>query len=215
MGTLLDDQRLLQEEADRVFELLQLEALLSNIGKPIRVGSSAMGLMVRRDIDITVVCKDLSSETRAAFSQVGAKLMLMGRHVVSVHFRNDTGAWNADPASYPDGLYLGISARANDGIDWTLDIWAVDQPERQPDLNHLRTLLPRLDDDLRGTILLIKKALAAEKPDCSEGNIPSAYVYDAVVEHGVGSVRQFKEWLVNKKPTDAPKGVPSAHSTRR
>lgn len=213
MGTFLDDQRLLQEEADRVVELLQLEALLSNIGKPIRVGSSAMGLMVRRDIDITVVCKDLSSETRAAFSQIGAKLMLMGRHVVSVRFRNDTGAWNADPASYPDGLYLGISARANDGIDWTLDIWAVDQPERQPDLNHLRTLLPRLDDDLRGTILLIKKALAAEKPECSEGNIPSAYVYDAVVEHGVGSVRQFKEWLVSKKSTDAPNGV--AHSTRR
>lgn len=117
MGNLLDDQRLLQEEADRVVELLQLEALLSNIGKPIRVGSSAMGLMVRRDIDITVVCKDLSSETRAAFSQVGAKLMLMARHVVSVRFRNDTGAWNADPASYPDGLYLGVSARANDGID--------------------------------------------------------------------------------------------------
>jgi hypothetical protein len=215
MGNLLDDQRLLQEEADRVVELLQLEALLSNIGKPIRVGSSAMGLMVRRDIDITVVCKDLSSETRAAFSQVGAKLMLMGRHVVSVRFRNDTGAWNADPASYPDGLYLGVSARANDGIDWTLDIWAVDEPERQPDLNHLRTLLLRLDDDLRGTILLIKKALAAEKPDSSEGGIPSAYVYDAVVEHGVGSVRQFKEWLVSKKSTDAPKGVPFAHSTRR
>ena len=215
MGNLLDDQRLLQEEADRVVELLQLEALLSNIGKPIRVGSSAMGLMVRRDIDITVVCKNLSSETRAAFSQVGARLMLMGRHVVSVRFRNDTGAWNADPASYPDGLYLGVSARANDGIDWTLDIWAVDEPERQPDLNHLRTLLPRLDDDLRGTILLIKKALAAEKPDSSEGSIPSAYVYDAVVEHGVGSVRQFKEWLVSNKSTDAPKGVPSAHSTRR
>jgi hypothetical protein len=215
MGNLLDDQRLLQEEADRVVELLQLEALLSNIGKPIRVGSSAMGIMVRRDIDITVVCKDLSSETRAAFSQVGAKLMLMGRHVVSVRFRNDTGAWNADPASYPDGLYLGVSARDDDGIDWTLDIWAVDQPERQPDLNHLRTLLPRLDDDLRGTILLIKQALAAEKPDCSEGNIPSAYVYEAVVEHGVGSVRQFKDWLMSKKATDAPKEVPSAHSTRR
>jgi len=126
MGTLLDDQRLLQEEADRVVELLQLEALLSNIGKPIRVGSSAMGLMVRRDIDITVVCKDLSSETRAAFSQVAAKLMLIDRHVVSVRFRNDTGAWNADPASYPDGLYLGVSARAKGGSS------SVDSMGRRP-----------------------------------------------------------------------------------
>jgi len=215
MGNLLDDQKLLQDEADRVVQLLQLEALLSNIGMPIRVGSSAMGLMVRRDIDITVICRDLSSETRAAFIQAGAKLMLMDRNVVSVRFRNDTGAWNADPASYPDGLYLGVSARAKGGSDWTLDIWAIDQPERQPDLNHLRTLLPRLDDDRRKKILLIKQALAAEKPDCPEGKIPSSYVYDAVLEHGVGSVKQFKEWLVSKKATDPPKGVPSAPSTRR
>jgi hypothetical protein len=206
MRNLLDDQKLLQKEADRIVELLQLEALLSKIGKPIRVGSSAMGLMVRRDIDITVVCKDLSAETRAAFSQVGAKLMLMDRHVASVRFRNETGAWNGDPAFYPDGLYLGVSARGNDGIDWTLDIWTVDQPDRQPDLNHLRTLLPRLDDDRRKTILLIKQALV-EKPDWSEGNIPSAHVYDAVLEHGVSTVSQFKEWLPRMKAAGAPKGL--------
>ena len=203
MGNLLDDQRLL-EEADKVVELLQLDALLSNIGRPIRVGSSAMGLMVRRDIDITVVCEDLSSETRAAFIQAGAKLMLMDRHVVSVRFRNDTGAWNTDPASYPDGLYLGVSTRTNEGTDWTLDIWAVDQPERQPDLNHLRTLLPRLDDDRRKTILLIKQALAATRSCSVESKIPSAYVYDAVVEDGVGSVEQFAEWLASKKATGSP-----------
>ena len=204
MANLLDDQRLLEKEADQVVELLQLEALLSNIGRPIRVGSSAMGLMVRRDIDMTVVCEDLSPATRAAFIQTGAKLMLMDRHVVSVRFRNDTGAWNTDPASYPDGLYLGVSIRTDEGNDWTLDIWAVDQPERQPDLNHLRTLLPRLDDDRRKAILLIKQALAAEQSCSSERKIPSAYVYDAVVEDGVGSVEQFAEWLASKKAAGSP-----------
>jgi hypothetical protein len=63
--------------------------------------------MVRQDIDITVVCEDLSSETRAAFIQVGAKLMLMDRHVVSVRFRNDTGTWNTDPASILMAFTLG------------------------------------------------------------------------------------------------------------
>jgi hypothetical protein len=201
MGDLLADQRRLQEEADQVVALLQLDALLSNIGRPVRVGSSAMGLMVRRDIDITVACEDLSSETRAAFIQVGAKLMFMDRHVVSVRFRNDTGTWNTDPASYPDGLYLGVSARTNGGIDWTLDIWAVDQPERQPDLNHLRTLLPRLNDENQKTILLIKQALATAKSSASGRTIPSASVYDAVVEDGVGGVEQFTEWLARKPAT--------------
>jgi hypothetical protein len=204
MGNLLDDERLLEEEADQVVELLQLEALLSHIGRPVRVGSSALGLMARRDIDITVVCENLSSETRAAFIQAGATLMLMDRHVVSVRFRNDTGAWNTDPASYPDGLYLGVSARTNEGIDWTLDIWAVDRPERQTDLNHLRTLLPRLDDDRRKTILLIKQALAAAKSCSSENKIPSAHVYDAVVEDGVGSAEQFAEWLASRNATGSP-----------
>lgn len=198
MTDLLDSQRLLQEEADQVVELLQLDALLSHIGRPVRVGSSAMGLMVRRDIDITVICKELSSATLAAVVQAGAKLMLMDRNVISVRFRNDTGAWNTDPASYPDGLYLGVSARTNQGIDWTLDIWAVDQPERQPDLKHLRTLLPRLNDDCRRTILLIKEALAPQELRFSEGKVPSAYIYDAVVDHGVGSVKQFTEWLASK-----------------
>jgi hypothetical protein len=206
MSDLLENQRLLQEEADQVVELLQLDGLLSHIGRPVRVGSSAMGLMVRRDIDITVICKELSSATRAAFVQAGAKLMLMDRNVIAVRFRNDTGAWNTDPASYPDGLYLGVSARTNEGIDWTLDIWAVDQPERHPDLNHLRTLQPRLDDDRRRTILLIKQALATEKPRFSEGKVPSAYVYDAVVDDGVGSVRQFMEWLASKKGTGSSEG---------
>ncbi len=206
MSDLLDNQRLLQEEADQVVQLLQLDALLSHIGRPVRVGSSAMGLMVRRDIDITVICKELSSATRAAFVQAGAKLMLMDRNVISVRFRNDTGAWNTDPASYPDGLYLGVSARTNEGIDWTLDIWAVDQPERQPDLNHLRTILPRLDDDRRRTILLIKQVLATEQPHFSKGKVPSAYVYDAVVDDGVGSVRQFMEWLATQKTTGSSEG---------
>lgn len=199
MDDLLSAQGLLQERADQVVALLRLDALLNRVGKPIRVGSSALGLMVRRDIDITVVCESLSSETRAAFIQAGAELMSMDRHVVSVRFRNDTGAWNADPAAYPDGLYLGVSARIGAGIDWTLDIWAVDRPDRQPDLNHLRTLPPRLDDERRIRILTIKHALAATRPGSSESRIPSAYVYDAVVYDGVGSVKQFAEWLADKK----------------
>lgn len=198
MADLLSNQKFLLEEADKIVELLQLNELLEIIGKPIRVGSSAMGVMVRRDIDITVVCKKLSSEVRAAFIQAGAKLMSMDRHVVSVRFRNDTGSWNADPATYPDGLYLGLSVCSDTRVDWTIDIWAVDQPERQPDLRHLRTLLPRLDDDSRTTILLIKQALVEAETRSSESKIPSAYVYEAVIEDGVGNVKQFVEWLAGK-----------------
>ena len=122
MSDLLDRQKLLQKEADEVVELLGLQAMLAGIGRPIWVGSSAMGLMVQRDLDITVVCERLGADTLKAFSEIGAKLMLMDEYVMCVRFRNDTGVWNANPASYPDGLYLWLSvalvydAVVDDGI---------------------------------------------------------------------------------------------------
>ena len=75
---------------------------------------------------------------------------------------------------------------------WTLDIWVVDQPARQPDLAHLANLLPRIGEDHRRTILRIKQALA-ERP-ASRDVIPSALVYEAVVDHDIRTVEQFDLW---------------------
>jgi hypothetical protein len=189
MSDPIEVQRLLQIEADAVVRDLQLEELLEPIGQPIRVGSSAMGLMVRRDIDITVVCARLDAGALAEFAAVGARLMQQTAMVEGVRFRNDSGKWNREPENYPDGLYLNLLVRGRDGAAWTLDIWLVDQPERQPDLAHLRTLLPRLTDDHRRVILAIKHVLAG-RPDSG----PSALVYEAVVDNGIETVEQFEAW---------------------
>jgi hypothetical protein len=188
MSDLIEAQRRLQVEADAVVRDLELEELLEPIGQPIRVGSSAMGLMVRRDIDITVVCPRLDAQALAAFAGVGARLMQQPA-VESVRFRNDTGTWNREPAKYPDGLYLNLSVRGRDGTMWTLDIWLVDQPERQPDLAHLKTLLPRITKDHRRAILAIKHVLSG-RPDSG----PSALVYEAVVDNDVETIEQFDAW---------------------
>ncbi|MBB3148694.1 hypothetical protein FHS21_005142 [Phyllobacterium trifolii] len=79
-----------------------------------------------------------------------------------------------------------------DGTAWTLDIWLVDKPERQPDLVHLKTLLPRLSDADRGTILQIKHVLATEDEGATK--IPSALVYEAVMDHGVRTSDEFENW---------------------
>lgn len=192
MSDLLDAQRQLQAEADDVVRLLHLDILLADIGHPKRVGSSAMGLMVQRDIDITVACPKLDAPTLEAFAGIGAHLMQMTESVVAVRFRNDTGKWNAEPDKYPDGLYLWLSVRAQNQEMWTVDIWLVDQPERQPDLTHLKTLMPRLDDKSRETILCIKTALA-EHPQAKD-KISSALVYEAVMDHGVRTFSEFESW---------------------
>jgi hypothetical protein len=198
VSDLFDRQKQLQKEAAEIVERLGLEAMLAAIGRPIRVGSSPMGLMVQRDIDITVVCKSLDAGTLRAFSEIGARLMTMDKYVTGVRFRNDTGAWNADPVSYPDGLYLGLSVRAPDKAEWTFDIWAIDRPERQPDLAHLRTLLPRLTEAHREIILTIKHALA-DSQHAGEARVPSTLVYDAVVGEGIGDIGGFEKWLLTRQ----------------
>lgn len=192
MSELFNAQSQLQLEADEVVRMLGLNALLGKIGRPIRVGSSAMGLMVRRDIDITVVCNRLNGDTLSAFSAVAAQMISRTDCVMAVRFRNDTGQWNMEPEKYPDGHYLWLSVRAPDGNTWTLDIWVVDEPERQPDIRHLTTLLPRLSDADREAILGIKLVLAAACQ--STVKIPSALVYEAVMDHGVRTYQDFEQW---------------------
>ncbi|HWK68100.1 MAG TPA: hypothetical protein VNS34_24515 [Rhizobiaceae bacterium] len=192
LSELSSNQAKLQAEADAIIGTLGLDRLLSSIGRPTRVGSSALGLMVRRDIDVTVVCKKLDEDTHRAVVELGGKLA-MHASIGSVRFRNDAGVWNNSPEEYPDGLYLGVIYRDMAGEDWTFDIWFVDQPERQPDLKHLRTIPPKLTASARETILAIKIALA---DGCLSGKCPPSFlVYEAVLDHGITGLSEFGDWL--------------------
>ena len=102
---------------------------------------------------MTVVCPRLDVD---AVVKVGSRLALHPR-IREVVFRNDTGAWNTNTnPTYPDGLYLGLSYRSARGDDWKSDIWFVDEPDRQPDLGHIRTLPSQLTDETRLAILRVK-----------------------------------------------------------
>jgi hypothetical protein len=196
MSDILDRQALLQAEADAIVRKLDLQRLLCAAGNPIRVGSSALGLMVRRDIDITTVCDRLDAATRRTIAEIAGELMLDQR-VGAVRYRNDTGFWNVEPHAYPDGLYLAVTYRSEKDEDWNLDLWFVDEPDRQPDIAHLRTLLPRLTDENRETIIHIKTELAAKAP---KGIRPpsSALVYEAVLDHNVATTAEFEAWLAGR-----------------
>ncbi|RKT87265.1 hypothetical protein SAMN05421805_102322 [Saccharopolyspora antimicrobica] len=185
---ILEREARTRSEADALVAELGLEAELSAIGSPTRVGSSALRVMVRRDVDITVTCAELDRATHRAVTRLGAELALH-EQVREVRLRDDTGRWNTDPM-YPDGLYLNISCRDTADHEWTLDIWFVDEPERQPDLTHLRTLAPRLDDAARAAVLAIKHELATRPED----PIASYEVYRAVLDHGVVTPEEFAAW---------------------
>lgn len=183
----LAEQDELQVASDAVVDALGLNQSLAAVGEPIRVGSSALGLLVKRDVDITVVCPELGKAVHEAVVSIGAELVRHHR-VERVLFRNDTGDWNTD-ANYPDGFYLGVTYRSAAGDDWNLDIWFVDEPERQQDLNHVKSLPARLTPETRTAILEIKKAYLG-RPEYGK-SVNGYEIYRAVLDDGVRTSEEF------------------------
>lgn len=184
----LAEQDALQTESNAVVDALGLNQSLAAVGEPVRVGGSALGLLVKRDIDITVVCPDLGKAVHEAVVGIGAELARHHR-VERVLFRNDTGDWNTD-ADYPDGFYLGVGCRSAAGDDWNLDIWFVDEPERQPDLQHIRSMPARLSPEIRTAIIEIKKAYLG-RPEYGK-SVNGFEIYRAVVDGGVRTPEEFE-----------------------
>jgi hypothetical protein len=177
---LFAEQRRLQSEAASVIKDLKLLDLLDLAGVPRLVGSLATGLMVWRDIDCTVSCERLDISTVMTI----ASRLLEHPKVVGLDVRKDTGDWNRDPATYPDGLLLEVDYRSDES--WELDIWFIDEPERQPDLGHVDWLRERLTDESRATILDLKRRMYG-KPSYS-----SYRIYEAVLEHGVETLAEYE-----------------------
>jgi hypothetical protein len=183
-----EPQAALQRRAERVREQLGIDAALHRFGSVTLVGSVAMNVMVARDIDLTVSVAALDSQALRAVGALAADLITRPE-VREVTVRNDTGTWNID-AGYPDGIYLHVALTDEDAEVWTVDIWFVDEPERQPDLDHLRTIGPRITPETQAAILAIKRATNGKRPDGSR--LPSYEIYEAVLDHGIRTPSQFR-----------------------
>jgi hypothetical protein len=184
----LEAEARLQQEADDVLRDLDLIATLCSVGEPHSVGSRALGLMVKRDIDLTVACDQLDL---GRLYRLGEELVVHPR-VRMLRFRDDTGHWNVDRL-YPDGVYWGVEYVGADRARWNLDMWFVDQPELQPDLRDLRELSPLLDDSRRARILAIKRAL---HDDARYGTqLCGRDIYLAVLHHDARSLDDVEAYL--------------------
>jgi hypothetical protein len=181
-----------QVEARAVLADLDLFAVLGAVGRPILTGGCALGVMVRHDIDVTTLCPSLDVGTLFAAGGTLAAHPRVGR----LTFRNDTGRWNTDHA-YPDGLYLGVRYRSDAGDDWNLDLWFLREGTTQFDLEHLRTILPRLDREARVAILRIKETLVDSAPYGTE--VHGHDVYAAVLDGGVRTPDGFDAWMRERR----------------
>ena len=190
---ILGRQAELQAEAADVLADLDLFRTIEPLGRPVQTGSSALGLMVGRDIDVTTLCPTL--DPRALFEVM--RPFVSHPRVHRLAFRNDTGAWNTDP-NYPDGLYWTIRYRTAPGRDWNLDLWFIREGTTQFDLQHIETLPPRLTREARVAILRIKEAWHATPAYGTE--VHGYDIYEAVLDHGVRTPDEFAAHIEAKAP---------------
>ena len=172
-------QSTLKREAETILKDLDLLKLLCTYGTPRVVGSVALDLMVRSDIDVHVVtdCPDL---LRVA---VDICHVLLKKKDVSVVRISDF--------QLEEGIAVAIEHYPRTSGTWSIDIWITNNPETTG-FNLVDTLEKTITSEQRDSILRIKEYYFRQG---LLRNGLSRLIYEAVCEKGVKSIAQFEEFL--------------------
>ncbi len=178
----------LHNEGERVLVDLQIEPLLSALGAVRFVGSYALGLMVWRDIDITVFCDTYDPDT--CFEAL--RPLVRHPRVKKLRWDNERGKLHATDW-LPDGYYWGVRYWTDERVEWKLDIWLMPRDTESAKLKEFEAFQAALTPETCRAILRIKDAWRAN-PDYR-----SMAVYDAVLKHGARTVDDLRDYLQRRQ----------------
>ena len=194
---LLQRQRLLQDEAQNVLKELNLIALLSAGGVVRQIGSTVLGLMVWRDIDLQVSSPGLS--IGRAFEIMHP--LLTHPRVKQVRYLHQSDHFKL--AELDERHFFMVYYERPGQAEWKLDIsfWLDEGIRPEPVHDAIEQ---QLTPETRLTILRIKDAWYQLPTYRSE--VGSTDIYDAVLQHGVRTLTEFDQYLVERgKPTRTKK----------
>ena len=182
-------QNTLQAEAKMVLDDLKLIKLLSTLGSPILLGSSALGLMVWPDIDTAVSSPGLTID------QVMETMRPVYVHprIKRVRYANEVGRFNPTGLALDDRYYFGVYYHASTGTEWKVDISFWSSVEEHPEPFH-EALARQLTGETRLAILWIKDVWY--RLPTYRDQVYSVDIYDAVLTHGVRTPAEFDEYLI-------------------
>ena len=173
------EQRL--QEAWKILARLQLFERWQVFGTPILVGAVAYGLAMAPDIDIEIYCDVPRIEDGFAVLRECA----LHPQVRKARFGNYLD-------EVDEGLYWRLIYRAEDGMDWKIDMWSLRRDHPGPCAAQLvEPLRQALTPETRRAILELKALMQA-------GSIPrhpSIDIYRAVIDGGVRTSAQLEAWL--------------------
>jgi hypothetical protein len=185
MVDLLNYSKEIRNEADDILHKAGLLALLQKYGNVKFTGSYELDLMIKKDIDITIITQKLSLQN---FYQMGGEISaLLLPH--SMFFRNTkVKRINKRPNN---GYYWGVQF-----ADWKLDIWALDENVYGGSVRYLDSLLEKITDENKLIILNLKYHFMEDKAYGIKFN--SKDIYDAVLNCGVKTGEEFIDYLIKK-----------------
>jgi hypothetical protein len=186
-------------EAHEILAELDLIARWRRYGEPVVVGSVALGLVVRPDIDIEIHAE--TPTVRDGFAvvvEVADLPSVRGVRFLDVRDRRERG------------MYWKLEYERAHDQRWTIDMWlfAADSPASQA-RGSCAAINAALTDETRDTILAIKEE-ALSLGERAHGH----WLYRAVLNEGVRTYADYQEWIgdqdvwerVHWQPRPAPSG---------
>ena len=169
----------LRIEAEQVIEDLDIMGLLNAYGHARIVGSVALDLIVKRDIDIHALV--LLRDT-----------MEMAQHLLSVLLKAE-GVTEVTVKDYREraSLKVGIEEYQGESGPWSIDIWLTTDVSTTG-FALVDEMEETLDEGLRETILSIKRHYHIR--DLLQNGL-SSLIYRAVTEGRVQNANEFEQWL--------------------
>ena len=163
--------------------------MLDALGQVEQLGSTVSGLMVWRDIDFSVRCRDLTLER----AWEALRPLLIDPRVTRLDYRNETGARSPTGMPVDQRLYVVLHYQTEPGTEWKIDLslWTSGAP--RPHLAELADLQQRLTDETRLAILWIKDVW--HRLPVYPYEVGGYEVYDAVLDHGARTPEDFDAYL--------------------
>jgi len=165
----------LREEALGIVSELNLLGMLGRHGRAELVGSVALDLIVKPDIDVHLLV-----EGRGLISVVNQIYPELLRHPKVDEVRI---------TDYKDGsVKIGVDRYPSASGAWSIDLYITDRPEKTA-FSYVSELRDGLDDETRGAIMDIKRHYH-ERGLLRDGL--SHRIYEAVVRGGARTVADFQ-----------------------
>lgn len=188
MSNIQSKSKQIHTNALLVLNELQLENILSQVGRIFFTGSYALDLMVWNDIDCQVVFKE-EVDPLEGFMQL-VKMLFQLKGIASIKLIN----FNENPKNgMPKGLYLGFNYHSPKLGNWKIDVWHLNDDDFKENQRFMAALSNLLTDESRELLLQWKFQLMGDSKRVP--HLGSYALYQAILFEGLNNNEDIRQYL--------------------